>query len=562
MALRLLDDIESASNQVLGTNMLRRKKYHLLCYQAENYLATGFLKKAEALLEQAHEIAKTMQVREVQTMDLLHRGAFLLARGIYDKAYEQLNAAISLANETKLPDLEWRGHYLLGNLLSKKGEIAAAQRAYQQAIHIIESLTFYVPERELMMSFLAERYDPYRALVAFKSHELNDPVSAFGYLEKFKARVFLKELASKTPEGKLSMEKSVEVSKTLHLIQEQLPHDVRIVAYFIGSVETLVFIVSPTFFHYVSLPVGRDKIASLADAFLDHMRKRKQEETKQVGKELYTILIRPIESYLAKQSTLCIIPDDKLFYIPFPALITKDDRFLIEEYRFTRAPSATVLTQCLHLNKGTTDGKRRKVLVVATDDGLPQASTEARTIYEYYKPYSTYVSQPNSQELPGLVQDFEIVHFVGHSEVNKDGYPVLIFASPTPSAGPLARTLPRQEPRGLRWDEVLRWNLSNVSLVNLSACETGLGRYLHGEGMVGLAYAFLSVRAPALMVTLWEVYGGASRALMERFYTNLREDGMSKAEALRRAQIDMIRSNGPYKAPYYWAPFILVGDPR
>jgi len=125
--------------------------------------------------------------------------------------------------------------------------------------------------------------------------------------------------------------------------------------------------------------------------------------------------------------------------------------------------------------------------------------------------------------------------------------------------------------------EILReWSL-NADLVTLSACETGLGKEVAGEGYVGFAYAFLQAGARSLIVSLWRVEDKATSLLMRRFYENRlgqyadKRNGrtgqpMSKAHALREAK-RWLRSytdeygNHPYEHPYYWSAFILIGDP-
>lgn len=107
-----------------------------------------------------------------------------------------------------------------------------------------------------------------------------------------------------------------------------------------------------------------------------------------------------------------------------------------------------------------------------------------------------------------------------------------------------------------------------ADLVVLSACETGLGKVVSGEGVVGLARAFMYAGSPSVCVSLWKVADPSTAAFMERFYRFLlegqTEDGspLDKAEALRRAQLRLIERGGPTAHPYFWAPFVLLGEWR
>jgi CHAT domain-containing protein len=106
--------------------------------------------------------------------------------------------------------------------------------------------------------------------------------------------------------------------------------------------------------------------------------------------------------------------------------------------------------------------------------------------------------------------------------------------------------------------EIYRLRL-NAELVVLSACETGLGREVRGEGVVGLGRAFLFAGADSVLVSLWRVEDRATALLMERFYRGLLVEGQSPAAALRRAQASLWREGW---APYHWAGFVLQGRPR
>jgi CHAT domain-containing protein len=99
-----------------------------------------------------------------------------------------------------------------------------------------------------------------------------------------------------------------------------------------------------------------------------------------------------------------------------------------------------------------------------------------------------------------------------------------------------------QEDGILRASEIFNLDL-NADLVTLSACRTGLGKVVRGEGMIGLTRAILYAGASSVLVSLWEVNDLAAPVLMKSFYTNLR-NGQSVAEALREAKITMIHSTG------------------
>ena len=116
-------------------------------------------------------------------------------------------------------------------------------------------------------------------------------------------------------------------------------------------------------------------------------------------------------------------------------------------------------------------------------------------------------------------------------------------------------------------DEIMSLKLK-AELVVLSACNTALGEYLEGEGILGLTRAFMYAGTPSIVVSLWPVNDQSTSILMERFYFHL-TNGKEKDESLRLAKLDLIKSmksNGDDKSgvypssPYFWAPFVLVGS--
>jgi CHAT domain-containing protein len=131
--------------------------------------------------------------------------------------------------------------------------------------------------------------------------------------------------------------------------------------------------------------------------------------------------------------------------------------------------------------------------------------------------------------------------------------------------------------------EVEALDLSGVELAALSACETGLGQSTVSEGLLGLQRAFQTAGARSVVAGLWKVPDRDTQMLMQRFYENLWKKRMSKIEALREAQLWMLReapkrselsrgldiaadnsptTKDPSLPPYYWAAFVLSGDWR
>jgi CHAT domain-containing protein len=99
----------------------------------------------------------------------------------------------------------------------------------------------------------------------------------------------------------------------------------------------------------------------------------------------------------------------------------------------------------------------------------------------------------------------------------------------------------------------------NAYLVVLSACETALGKDIRGEGLLGFTQGFLYAGAKSVVASLWPVADRATAELMQRFYQHMLRDGLRPADALRRAQL-ALAAEPRWSAPFFWSPFVLLGD--
>lgn len=157
---------------------------------------------------------------------------------------------------------------------------------------------------------------------------------------------------------------------------------------------------------------------------------------------------------------------------------------------------------------------------------------------------------------------YRMLHFATHGVLEDDAgvatQPALVLS--LDSGGENTGSL-------LQFTDILTLKL-NADLVVLSACQTGLGRLRKGEGIIGLTRAFLYAGASSVVVSLWKVQDQSTSLLMEHFYGQLKQ-GQSKAEALRQAKLAVLQATidlkaidmpQPLASPFFWAPFILIGD--
>ena len=187
---------------------------------------------------------------------------------------------------------------------------------------------------------------------------------------------------------------------------------------------------------------------------------------------------------------------------------------------------------------------------------LPQTAEEAKAIRSAASPQEVLVAvgfdASRRTLLSPELKRYRIVHFATHG----------VLDNVHPELSGIA--LSQLDERGQAQDGMLRlhdiYNLRlPAELAVLSACDTGLGKDIRGEGLVGLTRGFMYAGVPRVVATMWKVDDFATSLLMESFYRHMFKEGLSPAAALRRAQLEM-RSQGRWNNPFYWAAFMLHGE--
>jgi CHAT domain-containing protein len=175
---------------------------------------------------------------------------------------------------------------------------------------------------------------------------------------------------------------------------------------------------------------------------------------------------------------------------------------------------------------------------------LRAAETEAKVIAgNYPNPLELIGSAATKEKFLHNLANVEVIHFAGHFMANRQspGNSKLLFAG-----------------GDLRSSELSAHRLPRAKLVVLSACETGFERYNKSEGAIGIARTLLALGAPVVVGSQWKVDSDPTRDLMIAFHRNRKLKGMTSAESLRHAQLEVL-SRGETNAPFYWGAFALFG---
>jgi len=290
------------------------------------------------------------------------------------------------------------------------------------------------------------------------------------------------------------------------------------------------------------------------------------------ARELYKLLVAPAERELAAGDVLCIIPDESLWEVPFAALIDRRGRFLIERNPIVYASSISVYLAFASPHPAATHrpesvlavgnpavdsdaAKQMSALYRGIDVGaLPEAESEADAICAMYgTERCTTLKRRDATEERAKVEmrDRRILHFATHG--------VLDDRNPMYSRLLLARGDSEEDGSLEAW-EIARLDL-DADLVVLSACDTARGRIGNGEGVVGMAWSFFVAGAHSTVAAQWRVETSSTARLMIAFHRALlgTDAPLRKARALRAAQLELLK-NPKTQHPFYWAPFVLLGD--
>ena len=333
--------------------------------------------------------------------------------------------------------------------------------------------------------------------------------------------------------------------------------------YFLGEETRLVFVVTREKVLAVSLEASAETLFNTIQRFREEsvagicsLRSGSETYDKTLS-ALYDILIHPVEKEISHVKHLVIVPHGILHYLPFQALrATREGkpRYLVESHAVSYLPSASVLKYARTKNK-----ENRKNIFAAGNPAtdllpLPGAEKEAREVSALFDDRLVLTGEKATETMvKGESPHYDVILLSTHGE--------MIYGDPLRSN---LRFVPAEGNDGrLTVDEIFDMNIK-ANLVTLSACETGLARgpkggLPQGDDLVGLSRAFIHAGAPSVVASLWRVSDESTVAMMRSFYRNLRS--MSKAEALRQSQLELAKARtATYSHPFFWAPFILVGD--
>jgi CHAT domain-containing protein len=488
----------------------------------------------------------------------------------------------------------WSPHTAAGRTLRALGRPADAERSFRAAIAAIEQRRARLPAHgTLLTSYVEDKATPYRELADLLV-ECGRAAEAVAVADQIKGRALRDLLESgridldaqmserdrqeekrlvarlaelntaivASPESSVARSRletqRVEARAVLDRFQTELhlrhpilrarapaaddplhvPPDELVLDYVVGDRRTIVFALRAGKVVPHVIAIRRADLEARVERLVMRIASR-DASWRADAVAFYNLLVRPALDGSAKR--ICIIPDGPLWKVPFHAL-------LLDRAAVYYAPSLGVRNRRMPRARSAATVLALGNPAVAGD--LADAEEEVKEIGRLYASRSRVLTRRDAAE--GVVKReggrYDILHIAAHA-VADDRRPMY-------SAVLLARDA--GDDGFLEAREVLELDL-DADLAVLAACSTGQGRIHEGEGLVSLAWAFLAAGSRSTVVSQWSAESRSTRLLMIWFHRAMRR-GLSPAEAMREAQ-QQLRRDRAYRHPFYWAPFVVIGDP-
>ena len=480
------------------------------------------------------------QARKIEANDALpyaERNRALIAENRGDPA----TAARICRNLLRVGDtplrIRWEALALLGDTAADAKDYAAANRAFEQALGIIETTRSDLLDPDYRITLLSELIPFYRDYVDVLWRQKDD-ARALRVVESSRARVLAERL-----------ERDVKAAPPAGLPRlERLARDAHasILSYWLAPDRSFAWLISSGGIRRFEMP-GSDAIAKLVTVYRDTVEHSVRDPLRNAtGCDLWQMLIAPVAPYLRKGERLIVIPDGALHRLNLETLIAPAPRphYWIEDVEIAISPSLAILA--LPTRHGE-ESPASLLLIGAPDysgtryQALANAAREVRDIQADFsgRTNQTYLG---AQATPAVYSGaepsrFSLIHFAAHAEANEQ--------RPLESAVILTH--------GKLYARDVASIPIHAGLVTISACSSAGTRAYAGEGLVGFAWAFLEAGARAVAAGLWDVSDSSTEELMNEFYKRMAA-GADPVAAIRQAKLALLASSH-FNRPYYWAPF-------
>jgi CHAT domain-containing protein len=451
--------------------------------------------------------------------------------------YEQISAT------DRTPDSEYHRMWALagvGKVHLLRNERPQAYAAFLKATALIASLRAKFRSEEVRTGLFGDLQSVFDQTLVL-AVEQKDYATAWSLSEDSRSRQLLDSVRGRADDklaGKL----------TLAQLQAALRPGEGVLEYHAVGDQLVLWMITRERFEGQTLAVPQAALSKEVDAFRQAVIQRKR-DVDTLGQSLYAKLIAPAK--LGDTTRLFVVPHGPLHYLPFQAL-HNGQGYLISHTAVAVWPSASVggllwqrPNQAINALLAFGNPATRENVP------LPGAEREVQQVAELFKQRQIYVQQDATKPtFKQQANQWAVLHVAAHAEVDE--------VDPLFSRILLAGD---EKDRGmLEAREVYGLDMRRVSLVTLSACESGLGKVEKGDEIVGFTRSFLSAGASSMVASLWPVADDATEALMTRMYKSMTE-GADLMDAMRNAQLE-VQKTRRFAHPFFWAPFNVIGNGR
>jgi CHAT domain-containing protein len=513
-------------------------------------LQTGNLDKASYSADQALSIAHESGNHTNELYPQLVQGQVAAMRGDTAKAREIFTA---VERDPGCPgSLKWEAEHSLARLDEDTKQVEAAELEYRAALATFEAARSTVKQEDFQLSFLtngAAIYDDYIHFLVTRGKTED----ALRWADYSRARTLAEGL------GLLSKKNGDAASAPLN------PRDVSrrakgvLLFYWLGEKQSYLWAIAPRKVTLFPLPPGPE-IDSLEQGYRKALNGPQEPlASGEEGRTLYRTIMAPAKALLANYTKVFIIPDGSLNNLNFETLVVDEPtpHYWIEDADVVNASSLRVLAASLSRGDAREKKRLRKLLLIGDSVApskeypeLPRAGEQMASVARHFPAVQERVFQ-RDQATPAAYlanhpENFSHIHFVAHGTASR--------LSPLDSAIVLSKPAVEAGSFKLYARDIVQHPM-HADLVTISACYGAGSRAYSGEGLVGLAWAFLRAGAHNVIASLWDVTDASTEQLMDRFYDEL-DKGASPDAALRAAKLSLLHGSA-FHNPFYWAPFQL-----
>jgi tetratricopeptide (TPR) repeat protein len=585
----------------------------LTLYRAEVQLSLQRLSEAQALANQAKVIFDQIGIPSKRVSSLVLRGRVALALNDLAAAEDSTKEISAVIGTTNLPLVLFPYHVLSAEIAERVHKWHEAQHHYELAVQELERNQARLHHDDLRVTFFNERQHAYDALVRLSLDRMDAEEglqASYAWCERARSRGLVELLSHHVPSVHGRAEQSLlarinrlreelnihyarshaeagpliaqanyetialkerelarklrEVSgvdpeyaslhqvsiATIDSVRQALPERTTLVEYFTTGDEILAFVVSrdrprvvrglcpvgrvldlheDLAFQIETLVLGRDHVRAHAEQILESTRRRLH--------ELYRYLIAPFIHEI-RTPHIAIVPHGTLHFLPFHAFFD-GEQYLIDRFEISYAPSGSVLKYCLEKPEVSHNSP---LLVGIADENAPYVDEELAKISRLFP--DARVLQGRAATRAAFVESIRVssfIHIATHAIFRQDN--------------PMFSSFKLADGYFTAFDV---FSLScPTNLVALSGCQSGMSEVTGNDDLLGLMRGFLYAGARSLLVSLWNVNDESTATLMTSFYREWQK-GTAKSTAFRKAMLSVRQDHAN---PFYWAPFLLVGNP-